>query len=88
MLALARWRPYVDGRMCRILTDHAPLVHLRSQPHLSKRQVRWMEKMEEFHYTIEYRPGPQAVVPDALSRPAEMGSLLLEPGWLARVHRA
>ena len=47
-----------------------------------------MEKMEEFHYTIEYRPGTSAVVPDAFSRPAELGSLVLEPGWLARVHRA
>lgn len=44
-----------------------------------------MEKLSEFHLDIRYRAGPEAVVPDALSR---ICTLVCEPGWLARVARA
>ena len=75
----------MDGKKTVVLTDHAPLVHMFSQPNLSKRQVRWMEKLSEFHLDIRYRAGKEAVVPDALSR---IHTLVLEPGWLAKVARA
>lgn len=85
VLAVLRWRHYLDGKKTLVLTDHAPLVHLFTQPNLSKRQVRWMEKLSEYHLDIRYRAGPEAVVPDALSR---IHTLVVEPGWLARVARA
>ncbi len=85
VLAVLRWRHYLDGKHTVVITDHAPLVHLFTQPNLSKRQVRWMGKLAEFHLDIRYRAGPDAVVPDALSR---VCTLVCEPGWLARVSRA
>ena len=65
----ARWRPYIDGQVTRVFTDHKPLVHLHTQRDLNKRQVRWLEKLAQTPLNIEYRPGVEAVVPDFLSRP-------------------
>lgn len=82
VLACKRWRPYLDGKVTRVVTDHRSLQHLPTQPLLSPRQVRWMEYLANFHLRIEYRPGKAAVVPDALSR---LGSMVFEPGWAGRV---
>ena len=49
------------------MTDHNPLVHLQSQPSLSRRQARWMEYMARFEYDWLYRPG-RLNVADPISR--------------------
>lgn len=68
--ALTKWRTYLHGSPVpiKILTDHASLKYLATQPTLSHRQARWLEKLAEFNYEIEYTPGPLNVLPDALSR--------------------
>ena len=67
-----------------ILTDHWPLTHLPTQPHLLPRQVHWMEFLASYKLAFEYRPGPEVAVPDALS---QLHSVVLKPGWLAHVSR-
>lgn len=72
--ACKHWRPYLDGRKTVVITDHKPLVALFTQPDLNKRQVRWLEALSDTPIEIQYRPGQDAVVPDALSRlPTCMG---------------
>ena len=66
--ALKEWRHYLHGRPFTVLTDHHSLQHLQTQPHLSKRQVRWTEFLAEFDYTIKYQKGKDNAVADALSR--------------------
>ena len=68
VIACKRWRPYLDGRKTRVVTDHKPLVHVFTQPELNKRQIRWLDKLSDTPIEIVYRPGAQASVPDALSR--------------------
>jgi len=51
-----------------VLTDHAPLVHLKSQRDLSPRQIRWNETLARFDMNICYIPGITNSVADALSR--------------------
>ena len=63
-----KFRPYIDGHPCIVYTDHKPLINLRSQPFLSKRQTRWVEKLEALDLDIQYTPGPLNVVADTLSR--------------------
>src|SRR3954470_21768261 len=48
-------------------TDHATLRHFPTQPNLSRHQARWTEKMADFDFEIEYLPGKQNVVADAIS---------------------
>lgn len=66
--ALAVWRHYLEGIHFKCITDHHTLKYINSQPSLSKRQVRWVEKLQEYDIEIEYRPGRFNIVADALSR--------------------
>ncbi len=50
------------------VTDHKGLTHLLRQKNLSARQVRWIEKISEFHFSVEYIPGLENVLPNALSQ--------------------
>ena len=52
----------------KILTDHKSLKCLTMQLTLNHRQARWLEKLTEFNYEIDYTPGPLNIVPDALSQ--------------------
>lgn len=66
--ALQTWRCYLSGRPFKVSTDHQPLKHLHTQPHLSDRQKRWLDFLAEFDMEIKYKPGKENVVADALSR--------------------
>src|ERR1700761_5863548 len=51
-----------------ILTDHKNLEHFMKKQNLSERQARWAERLMRYRFSLVYRPGTEAVVPDALSR--------------------
>ncbi|KAJ9532073.1 hypothetical protein QJQ45_003746 [Haematococcus lacustris] len=66
--ALQEWRCYLDGAVhVTIVTDHNPLIYLKTQTNLSRRQARWMEFLARFNHHIEYKPG-KGNVADPLSR--------------------
>ena len=71
--AVEHWRCYLEGspHPVLLLSDHRSLQHLNTQPHLSDRQARWVEKLSEFEFAIQYVPGNVNVVADALSRRAD-----------------
>ncbi len=66
--ALKEWRCYVEGTPVTLVTDHHPLTHLKTQPDLSRRQVRWVEFLSRFHFDIVYQRGVDNSVADPLSR--------------------
>ncbi|KAL1914164.1 uncharacterized protein VTP21DRAFT_10268 [Calcarisporiella thermophila] len=66
--ALKVWRCYLEGQHFVVRTDHRSLKHLQRQKKLSRRMARWMEELQEYDFTIEYRPGSMMTVADALSR--------------------
>ena len=66
--ALKEWRHYLHGQPFTVLSDHNSLQHFQTQPHLSRRQVRWSEFFAEFKFSISYTKGKDNVVADALSR--------------------
>ena len=71
---LGEWRTYLQGRQpftIRVLTDHNSLQYFMTQPSLSARQSRWLDKLADFDFKIEYVKGPTNVVADALSRRAD-----------------
>ncbi|GJP54766.1 hypothetical protein CLOM_g13812 [Closterium sp. NIES-68] len=70
IIAFKTWRCYLEGRTTTVYTDHCNVKYLKTQPTLSRRQVRWIDFLEtHFHYGIVYKPGHKYKV-DALSRPA------------------
>ena len=82
VVAIKKWRPYIDGKHTRVLIDHWSLIHLPTEPYLLPWQVRWIEFLASYKLSFQYWPGPEATRPDALSWPH---SVVLKPGWLACV---
>ncbi|MBW0515357.1 hypothetical protein O181_055072, partial [Austropuccinia psidii MF-1] len=67
--ALKRWRAFLLSlsNSFEILKDHSSLQYFMSSKVLTCCQARWAEFLSEFHFTITYRPGRLATLPDALS---------------------
>jgi RNase H-like domain found in reverse transcriptase len=59
-------RCYLHGSAFVVRTDHHPLRYLETQPHLSKRKVRWLDSLAEYDYKIEYIQGKWNIVADSL----------------------
>jgi hypothetical protein len=68
--ALQTWRHYLHGlhQAFEVITDHQALQYFQTKRQLNRRQARWSEALGEFVFNITYRPGSQAVRPDALTR--------------------
>ena len=56
-----------NGTVTTILTDHKSLKYLKTTKTPSKRLAHWIEEFGQYNLDICYRPGCNAVVPDALS---------------------
>ncbi|KAF0725111.1 hypothetical protein Ae201684_016343 [Aphanomyces euteiches] len=67
--ALTKFRIYLLGsKPFVVYTDHASLRTAVKSPHISQRMARWLAFFAEFNFTVEYKPGRQNVLADALSR--------------------
>lgn len=62
------WRCYLHGCEFTIHTDHHPLRYLETQEYLSPRQVRWLERLAQFEFTIVPIKAKSNTVADGLSR--------------------
>lgn len=65
------FRPYLYGRKFKIRTDHQPIKYLQAKykgKDLSRRHQRWLLKLGEYDYDIEYLKGKNNKVADFLSR--------------------
>jgi hypothetical protein len=51
-----------------VLTDHKNLEYFSTVRKLSERQMRWQLILSKFNPVIQYRPGKEGVLPDALTR--------------------
>jgi hypothetical protein len=77
--ALKKWRTDLLGSHVEIVTDHRTLENFAYQKELLKRQVRWMEYLSQYEYTITYIPGEDNTVADVLFRlPDENGIVDVE----------
>lgn len=84
--AFKHWCQYLEGAKfpVQILTDHRSLKYFTTTKQLNCRQARWSELLTDFDFVIQYCPGAQAGLPDALTHCSDMQpnnkglSLLLE----------
>ncbi len=66
--AVGTLRPYIEGTLFSVRTDHNSLNWLISLQDPAGRLARWRILLSEFDYSIDYRHGRVHQVPDALSR--------------------
>ena len=88
LLAVVRgvkqFRHYLLGRQFLVRTDHASLVWLKNFKDAPGKVARWIFKLEEFDYRLEYRKGVDHGNADAMSRmpipkiPREKGDRLCQ----------
>ena len=68
LLAIEKWRTYIQHKPFVIKTDHRSLQHLTEQRLSNKLQHKAMMKMMDLQYTIQYKKGVNNAAADALSR--------------------
>ncbi|CAF4396760.1 unnamed protein product [Rotaria sordida] len=67
IVCLRTWRYYLEGITFIIHIDQKSLQHISMQKHLSRCMVRWIEYLQQFNFKIEYKPGRESIVANALS---------------------
>ncbi|SOV04978.1 uncharacterized protein UDID_17813 [Ustilago sp. UG-2017a] len=72
--AFKHWRQYLEGAkfQVQVLTNHRSLEYFTTTKQLNRRQACWSELLADFDFVIQYRPGAQAGLPDALTRRSNM----------------
>ena len=68
VFALKLWRCYLYREKFQVYSDHKSLKYIFTQKDLNLRQMRWVECLEDYDFTLNYHPGKANVVADALSR--------------------
>ena len=51
-----------------IYTDYNPLTYIKTSSKVDATGQRWINQLANFNFSIQYEPGVQNVMPDALSR--------------------
>jgi hypothetical protein len=88
ILVVHQWRPYLQHHEFIILTDHKSLTQLNEQLLHTSWQHKVFTKLLGLQYKVQYRPGSENRVADALSRcvPADLHALsTVVPQWLLDV---
>ncbi|XP_072772650.1 uncharacterized protein [Nerophis lumbriciformis] len=66
--AIHHLRYYLWGRTFTLVTDHAPLKWMSTNKDRNDRVTRWFLELQNYHFTVEYRPGKAIPHADAMSR--------------------
>lgn len=67
--AVEKFSYELRGRRFHLITDHRALEQIRIKPEFANNRVnRWIEFIQDYDFSIEYRKGADLVTADALSR--------------------
>lgn len=75
ILAVEKFRPYIELHEFTIITDHSALKWLMSQKDLNGRLARWSLRLQRYEFSIQHRKGQLNVVPDTLSREGDISEI-------------
>ena len=66
--AIKHFHVYLYGRKFLLRTDHSALQWLLSFHHPEGQVARWLERLQQYDFTVEHRAGTKHGNTDALSR--------------------
>ena len=89
IMAIEKWRPYLQRQEFIIRTDHKSLSYLTEQNLKSDLQRNAMTRLMGLHFKVVYRRGKENLVADALSRVGHLMSIqsisVATPQWIQEV---
>jgi len=89
IMAVERWRPYLQLQEFIIKTDHKSLSYLSEQNLHSEMQRKAMTRLMGLKFKIIYRQGKENIVADSLSRVGHLMALQavasIQPAWVQEV---
>jgi hypothetical protein len=93
LLAIEKWRPYMQGQHFIIKTNDRSLLFLIEQRASTKLQQIPMLKLMDLNFSIQYKKGSTNNVADALSRQPEQNEEVHSisigiPSWLLRLQES
>ena len=65
---LEHFHKYLYGQQFHLRTDHSALTWLLNFKNLEGQTARWVQRLQEYHFTSEHRQGVKHTNADALSR--------------------
>ena len=68
--AILYFRVLLIGRKFTVYTDHKALIQWLSRAPVGDRHARWVVKLQDMDFDIQYVKGEENVIADLLSRPA------------------
>ena len=89
--AMSKWRHCLEGHHFMIKTYHQSLEYLLEQKVTTSMQQKWLTKLLELSYEIQYKVGSENTVVDCLSRRVEdevqchVVSNQIIPAWISEV---
>ena len=83
MHALIKFRQYLVGHKFVVKTDHNNLRYFLTQKDLNERKRKWVSKIQDFYFDIEYVKGKNNVVADVLSRRPSISLMDVAENWKA-----
>lgn len=72
IMAVEKWRPYLQRQKFIIQTDHKSLAYLKDQNLHSEMQLKAMARLMGLHFRVVYKQGKDNLAADALSRVAHL----------------
>jgi hypothetical protein len=89
IMAVTKWKPYLQHREFVILTDQRSLIHLGDQKIHEGMQQKAFLKLLGLQYKLVYKKGQENKAADALSRQTQQSEVLAisisTPKWLETV---
>ena len=86
VISCRRWRAYLlsSNKFTLVLrNDHAGIQWAHRNADSNSRLFRWCQQLSEFDYTIEWSPGKDMIIPDALSRVSMINLIHATQGMMA-----